>query len=600
MTAPRQQDAPPLDKYGSRILRKHESVYCSNCGWLHVPGKIFTSSNCPDCGVFDVLYVGDTDELHLSEEQPDGWMQPCGEKMLFRDCRDVEIVSVRLTPWGIEDRARSLLFTRIIEDPLEYQIPDEVGHAWADRAVRLWRNYTGRLVHKEPFPGSDQAVSARCTCRRTLVHDPGCVVLADDFEMPEPRIKPDSWLTPWDVPGQELPFHLIDRMYTRPGPVEDSRELRIEGDGELQPDGYCLSILEVGEEPLGPGAVYEPEAETVLAAWQIYDAAHTWTLPDGRKVRFRDCQSVCITDDPPLELSIEFNRVGGPPGLGYQLKRDIQPDVASRMVQQWRAYKMPKKIVQRSPTTQWISFTNITHVFSKLDGIHLLVDYSGKGKHTLEIQGDQTVSYPLDNDERYQVAERVQEAWEEFSAKLVQGPLPDIAKPLGCTCRWFARHLPDCPAVQPKITSEAPRSPQPNGTTNDLLTDLSHRMMEQNVYLDDLLTILKPKEQPDPRTVPLPGFNSIADREPSLTERHAFLAGVVRFAMYLTHFSTAKQQEEFFDMLGVPTVKCQKCQNRVPLERAMLHPKIPTAYLGTDCCADKVLVEIREKELKSA
>lgn len=390
-----------LNQDGNPLMRKNEVSYCILCGWRYRLGHPYTQQKCPDCGTSDSLRVEDIAALEQKTQQVIEWKAPDGVVIEFRDCVAIEIID--------ED---DLVVTRLYDSPLVYKIFKDITMSWAERTVKQWESYEGRLVYKEPLPGSDRAVTAGCVCRRTRCHDPNCIVATADFQIPPSRITSNSWTDP---EGTKYCFDQIQEIaITRWSDQYMSLEIK----GGL---ASSYSILGAGEEPRGPGEIYLPEAERVLAAWDVFKKT---------------------------TLVVPIQRVGG---------------------------------------------------------------------------------------------------------------------------------------------ASLPKTPTPStDLTNDLLTDLTHRMMEQNVALTDLISLLKPKARTDPATIPLPGFDSIVDREPTITERQAFLAGVVRFVGSV-NIDLRSQVEKFFDSIGIPTVVCSFCHKRVPLERIVLHPDQPQKYLGLDCCAETVL-----------
>lgn len=187
--------------------------------------------------------------------------------------------------------------------------------------------------------------------------------------------------------------------------------------------------------------------------------------------------------------------------------------------------------------------------------------------------------------------------WKEYLTTLVSAkPFPNTkdAQTAGCKCKIDFAHDPYCSIVVGNSSIRA--TPDPLGTSapteptvnrdqlNDILADLAHRLMEQNVSVDALVEALKPPEQQDPYYVPIPGFKNLADREPTPTERQCFLAGVMQFAVNLVNRNIEPTLQAFFDRLSIPTVKCGSCSRHVPLERSWL---TDNGRYGLDCCHEK-------------
>ena len=94
--------------------------------------------------------------------------------------------------------------------------------------------------------------------------------------------------------------------------------------------------------------------------------------------------------------------------------------------------------------------------------------------------------------------------WHEYLESLVsKKPFPGStdATGLGCQCLKNTAHDPNCPVV-----TEAKEPTPVEASLTDILADLVHRLMEQNVSLDQLTKLLTPAETLDPLYVPIPGF----------------------------------------------------------------------------------------------
>jgi hypothetical protein len=252
-------------------------------------------------------------------------------------------------------------------------------------------------------------------------------------------------------------------------------------------------------------------------------------------------------------------------------------------------------MIENTGYPRWIDPEGHVHLFMNCQNIEIAdggsflhVDYFDKNP-TASIHRE----FELDEEVSVAEAEKLVERWKQYLQTLVSAkPFPNTkdAQTAGCKCKIDYAHDPYCITVNGNSSIRAtpdPLAPNQAPATNsehlnDILADLVHRLMDQNVSMDNLVKALTPPPHQDPYYVPIPGFNNLADREPTPTERQCFLAGVMQFTEVLGNFNIQSKLEEFFDGLGVPTVLCEGCAHRVPLERAFRDDK--GKYYGVDCC----------------
>ena len=244
---------------------------------------------------------------------------------------------------------------------------------------------------------------------------------------------------------------------------------------------------------------------------------------------------------------------------------------------------------------RWIAPDGKIHLFCNCKNISIDDDQS-----YLDIEGvtpqdkiKNVISYEIENEISLDDASAVVGKWADYLESLISTkPFPGSgdAGLVGCKCLIAYAHDPQCPVVTgpdsirplPPVTPATPTTS--NEHLNDILADLTHRMMDQNVTLDALVKALMPSSRQDPYYVPIPGFKNLADREPTDIERQCFLSGIMRIVVELANHNIEGTVQMLFDRLGVPTVKCG-CGRRVPLERSIRDND--GSYYGVDCCGDE-------------
>lgn len=311
-----------LDSAGNRSIQENEAVYCPQCGWRHRPGKGYGPYNCPDCGVFDALCVAFVEVLIEQEKAADGWVQPCGEEIRFRDVLDVKMVVSHRMGDIPSDNDPSLHFT-LPGDSISYAIPGEVNDSRAQRAIRRWRNYTDRLVHCEPFPGTEDATKAGCVCCRPSVHDPDCPVAL--------AYTPQTW----EFEGGTLDLDTIGGISVSPSTKGEDTVLATVVDRE----GINTRSFAMKQEIADDLKQTYLRRNRWLHLHQKDNTPDTWIEPNGDILHFKDCHTIefptahnlCVTalDGSKRVFSTD-------PGDGTCFK--LSGDSATRLLSKWGEY----------------------------------------------------------------------------------------------------------------------------------------------------------------------------------------------------------------------------------------------------------------------
>jgi hypothetical protein len=292
-----------------------------------------------------------------------------------------------------------------------------------------------------------------------------------------------------------------------------------------------------------------------------------WKTGDGkRSVLFSNLGAVKVgkVDKVNGNVNVRLTTRHDPDQVEEIILRYYEADDLCQQFDTWQAGRSEGGEFPVEPSDMWadphgniIYFQNCRKVFVREYG-------DGEPEATLVIEGDQPGVYLIPKQVSREVAEGVVLEFQRFLASCVD-PDPDGASY--------------------------------DMTLTDILTDLAHRLMEQNTEaltnnkaLRELVSLLTPPERFDPFSVPIPTLSSIVGREPTPSERHSFLAGVFYMADRVMKKSNSQSTIDFvrdhlyktYDEFQVATVVCSKCHIRVPAERTVQRGD---KLLGADCCA---------------
>lgn len=433
----------------------HQIVYCLPCGWRHLKGERFANFACPTCG--NPLSIVSTEILTASlMDEPLPFIRlPDSRMREFRDLDELYIAHLG---------DRLVLLLRTVGDlEREWTIPDMISEEKAREAEAAFEAYSKRLVNKYPRPGSESAKKVRCTCRKTWVHEPHCVVAQADFSDPFLRLQPDKWTDPT---GDEIPFSICDGICI--DEIDEIDKLTVTGGGKLRPDGYAFSVIDEIE-PLGPGDVYRHEADLVFSMWEGYVKTHGWQTPDGHVILFKDCDWVGFEGDNPTQILFVYkpDNKDGLQQVRFNIGSDrgyVEYKEASRIIGNWNEHckelgitpplfwsaeeKPPARLPMKMKDGLAIWTSPVrgerTYDFRDLDEISL----TGRALYIIGKGGERRYKVPQVVNECE--ARRLEERWEQFlSMQVEKEPHPQTPKAIaaGCLCRSEFRHNPDCPVL---------------------------------------------------------------------------------------------------------------------------------------------------------